>query len=159
MKNLRLSIIGFGVVGQGLAELLSTKKDLLRQKYGLNITLVSIATARSGFIYRQDGLDIPMLLELASTHNPFTAHPGITYWQSTLEGLRATGGDILAEVTPTNLRDAEPAISTIREGMAGANVHALRGILNGTTNYILSAMAAGRGYAEVLAEAQAQGYA
>src|SRR5215467_4259764 len=211
MKNLRLSIIGFGVVGQGLAELLSTKKDLLRQKYDLNITLVSIATARSGFIYRQDGLDIPMLLELASTHNPFTAHPGITYWQSTLEGLRATGGDILAEVTPTNLRDAEPAIShirtalsqgmhvvtankgpaalaaselfalaqrhgvhlrmestvmagtpvisTIREGMAGANVHALRGILNGTTNYILSAMAAGRGYAEVLAEAQAQGYA
>src|SRR3989454_2731222 len=52
-----------------------------------------------------------------------------------------------------------PVISTIREGMAGANVHALRGILNGTTNYILSAMATGRDYAEALTEAQAQGYA
>ncbi len=52
-----------------------------------------------------------------------------------------------------------PVISTIREGMAGANVQALRGILNGTTNYILSAMAAGRDYAEALADAQSQGYA
>jgi homoserine dehydrogenase len=52
-----------------------------------------------------------------------------------------------------------PVISTIREGMAGAKVRAIRGILNGTTNYILSAMASGRDYADVLAEAQAQGYA
>ena len=52
-----------------------------------------------------------------------------------------------------------PVISTVREGMAGANVRAIRGILNGTTNYILSAMASGRDYADVLAEAQAQGYA
>ena len=52
-----------------------------------------------------------------------------------------------------------PVLSTIREGMAGANVTAIRGILNGTTNYILSAMATGRDYAEALAEAQAQGYA
>src|SRR2546425_7209886 len=211
MKHLRLSIIGFGTVGQGLAELLSTKKDLLRQKYDLGILLVSVANARSGFIYRQDGLDIPTLLELAATQRPLTAHPGVTHWQSTLEGLRATGGDVLAEATPTNLRDGEPGmshirlalsrgmhvvtankgpaalattelfalarqhgvqlrmestvmagtpvISTIREGMAGANVHALRGILNGTTNYILSAMAAGRDYAEALTDAQAQGYA
>jgi homoserine dehydrogenase len=52
-----------------------------------------------------------------------------------------------------------PVISAIREGMAGAQVRAIRGILNGTTNYILSAMATGRDYAEVLADAQAQGYA
>ncbi|MFL5664874.1 MAG: homoserine dehydrogenase, partial [Ktedonobacteraceae bacterium] len=52
-----------------------------------------------------------------------------------------------------------PVLSTIREGMVGAQISAIRGILNGTTNYILSAMAAGRDYAEVLAEAQAQGYA
>ncbi len=35
----------------------------------------------------------------------------------------------------------------------------MRGILNGTTNYILSAMASGRDYAEALADAQAKGYA
>ena len=52
-----------------------------------------------------------------------------------------------------------PVLSTIREGMAGTRIRAIRGILNGTVNSILSAMALGRTYAEALAEAQAQGYA
>src|SRR5439155_4901078 len=52
-----------------------------------------------------------------------------------------------------------PVISTIQEGMAGARVFAMRGILNGTTNYILSAMAVGRDYVEALADAQTKGYA
>jgi homoserine dehydrogenase len=211
MKRLRLSLIGFGTVGQGLAELLSTKRDLLRQEFNLDIALVSLANARSGFIYREGGLDIPALLELATARRPLTAYPGITHWESALEGLQATGGDILVEATPTNLHDAKPGIShmraaislgmhvvtankgpgalaanelfalarqhgvqlrmestvmagtpvisTIREGMAGASVYALRGILNGTTNYILTAMAAGQSYVAALADAQAQGYA
>jgi homoserine dehydrogenase len=52
-----------------------------------------------------------------------------------------------------------PVLSTIREGMAGAKVSSLHGILNGTTNYVLSAMAEGRGYAEAIADAQSKGYA
>jgi homoserine dehydrogenase len=52
-----------------------------------------------------------------------------------------------------------PVLSTIRQGLAGARVLGVRGILNGTTNYILSAMAGGQAYSEVLAEAQALGYA
>jgi homoserine dehydrogenase len=52
-----------------------------------------------------------------------------------------------------------PVLSTLREGMAGASIRALRGILNGTANSILSAMALGQSYAEALAQAQAQGYA
>ena len=52
-----------------------------------------------------------------------------------------------------------PVLSTIREGMAGTRIRAIRGILNGTVNYILSTMAMGHDYAEGLAEAQAQGYA
>ncbi len=211
MKRLRLSIIGFGTVGQGLAELLSTKHALLQQEYNLDLALVSVANAHSGFIYREDGLDISVLLRLAAARRPLTAHPGVTHWENPLEGLQATGGDILVEATPTNLHDAEPGIShiriaiskgmhvvtankgpgawaanelfalarqhgvqlrmestvmagtpvisTIREGMAGASVHALRGILNGTTNYILTAMAAGQSYGEALADAQARGYA
>src|SRR5947209_9260883 len=211
MKQIRLSIIGFGVVGQGLAELLATKKDVLRHNFDLEVTLVSVANARHGFIYREEGLNIPTLLYLAAERQPLTKHPGVKHWANPLEGLRATGGDVLAEATGTNLQDAEPGIShiraaltqgmhvitankgpaalaaqelfalarqhqvqwrmestvmagtpvisTVREGMAGANVRAIRGILNGTTNYILSAMAGGRDYADVLAEAQAQGYA
>jgi homoserine dehydrogenase len=210
MKQLRLSLVGFGVVGQGFAELLATKHDLLRSHYGFEVKLVSVANSRD-FIYREGGLDIPTLLELATRHADLTQHPGVQSWKNALAGLRATGGDVLAEVTGTNLRDAEPAIShirtaltqnmhvitankgpgalaaiellhlahehhvqlrmeatvmagtpvlsTIQEGLAGARVRSIRGILNGTTNYILSAMAGGRNYSDVLAEAQAQGYA
>ncbi len=211
MKHLRLSIVGFGVVGQGLAELLHTKKDLLEQQYDLSVTLVGVANARHGFIYKEDGLDIPLLLELAAARQSITLHPNIQHWESALEGLQATQADMLAEATGTNLQDAEPGmshiraalmkgmhvvtankgpaalaakdllllahqqnvqlrmeatvmagtpvLSTIRQGLAGSRIRAVRGILNGTTNYILTAMAAGREYAEVLTEAQAQGYA
>ena len=211
MKHVRLTLIGFGVVGQGFARLLSARRDRLWQQYDLDVSLVGVANARHGLIYREDGLDIQTLLELAESGDPLTAYPGVTCWEKPLEGLRAIHADVLVEATPTNLRDAEPGIShiraalsqgmhvvtankgpaalaatellelahehsvqlrmeatvmagtpvisTIREGMAGARVQSIRGILNGTTNYILSAMASGRDYAEVLADAQAQGYA
>lgn len=211
MKQLRLALVGFGVVGQGFAELLATKHTYLKQHYEVDIALVGVANARHGFIYHQNGLHIPTLLELIAKQRPLTEYPGITHWESALEGLRATCADVLVEVTPTNLHDAEPGmghirmalskgmhvvtankgpaalaaaelvtlarhsgvqlrmestvmsgtpvISTIRDSMAGARVYAMRGILNGTTNYILSAMASGRDYAEVLADAQTKGYA
>src|SRR5438552_18013902 len=120
MKNLRLSIICFGTVGQGLAELLSSKQALLRQDFGLEVTLVSVANARSGFIYREEGLDIPTLLELATTKRPLQEHAGVRHWANALAGLEATaqGGAVLAEATATNLRDAEPGMSHIRTALA-----------------------------------------
>src|SRR5713101_4385150 len=211
MKQIRLALVGFGVVGQGFVELLVTKHDFLKQHYGVDIALVGIANARHGFIYHQDGLHLPSLLELIAKKRSLTDYPGMTQWNSALEGLEATSADILVEVTPTNLHDAEPGmshirtalskgmhvvtankgpvalaatelislarqhgvqlrmestvmagtpvISTIREGMAGGRGYAIGGILNGTTNYILSAMASGRDYVEALADAQLRGYA
>ncbi|MBE3559959.1 MAG: homoserine dehydrogenase [Ktedonobacteraceae bacterium] len=211
MQRLRLSLIGFGVVGRGLARLLVSKREYLHRHYDLDVLLVSVATARHGFIYRADGLNIPLLLDLAARQRPLSAHPDIAHWNNALEGLRATAAEVLVEATATNLRDAEPGIShiraalaqgmhvvtankgpvalaagdllalarhkgvqlrmeatvmagtpvlsTIREGMAGTRVRSIRGILNGTTNYILSAMANGHDYADALAEAQKQGYA
>ncbi|HTI15647.1 MAG TPA: homoserine dehydrogenase [Dictyobacter sp.] len=117
MKHLRLSILGFGVVGQGLAELLETKHNMLCQRYDVDVSLVSVANSRSGFIYCEDGLQIPLLLELARTRQPLTAHPQIRHWADPLVGLRETRGDMLAEATGTNLRDAEPGISYIRAAL------------------------------------------
>src|SRR2546421_3729117 len=211
MKQLRLSLLGFGTVGRWLAEALHLRQAWLQKELDVVMTIVSVATAHHGFIYRGDGLDIPTLLELADTRQPLTAHPGVTHWANILEGLQATGGDVLAEATGATLRSGEPGLSyiraalahgmhvvtsskgpmalagldllflaraqavqlrmestvmsgtpvlsTIREGMAGMNIRAIRGLLNGTVNSILSAMALGRTYAEALAEAQALGYA
>ena len=211
MKHIRLSLVGFGVVGQGFAELIMAKHDFLKQYYGVDVSLVGVANARHGFVYRQDGLHIPSVLQILKEKGSLADYPGATHWDSVVEGLQASSADILVEVTPTNLRDAEPGmshirvalakgmhvvtankgpvalaanelislarqqgvqlrmestvmagtpvISTIQEGMAGAQVVAMRGILNGTTNYILSAMSEGRDYVEALADAQAKGYA
>lgn len=52
-----------------------------------------------------------------------------------------------------------PLISMLEDGMAGCSVLAVEGILNGTTNYILTKMAEGKSYSEALAEATALGYA
>lgn len=69
---------------------------------------------------------------------------------------RALGVQLRMEST---VMSGTPVISAIREGMAGTRIRALRGILNGTANSILSAMALDHTYAEALAQAQAQGYA
>ena len=211
MKQLRLALLGFGTVGQWLAEALHTQHAWLQQAFGLDVTLISVATAHHGLIYRDDGLEIPTLLELVATRQPLTAHPKVTRWTNVLEGLQATSGDVLAEATGATLRHPEPGLSyiraaltqdmhvvtsskgpmalagldllslarvhgvqlrmestvmsgtpvlsTIREGMAGTRIRALRGILNGTVNSILSAMVMDHDYAEALAQAQAQGYA
>jgi homoserine dehydrogenase len=52
-----------------------------------------------------------------------------------------------------------PVIRVLQESLAGAHVERIHGIVNGTTNFILSEMEAGASYAEALAEAQRQGLA
>lgn len=52
-----------------------------------------------------------------------------------------------------------PVLRVGRELLAGAGIKRIQGILNGTTNYILTRMEAGFSYSEALAEAQALGYA
>ncbi len=54
---------------------------------------------------------------------------------------------------------AIPVIKVLRESLVVTNVHRVVGIVNGTTNFILSAMSEGHSYADALAEAQRFGYA
>ena len=69
----------------------------------------------------------------------------------------ASGGGLAYEAA---VAGGIPIIKTLREGLAANAVGRLHGILNGTCNYILSTMReSGREFGEVLAEAQALGYA
>jgi len=52
-----------------------------------------------------------------------------------------------------------PAISLATEALAGSTINSIRGILNGTSNYVLDEMAAGKPYTEALRMAQKKGYA
>lgn len=118
MKHIRLVIIGFGVVGQGLAELLHTKHDKLHTHYGVDVTVVGVANARHGYIYRESGLDVATLLQLGAARRPLTEHPGVHSWENVLVGLQSTQADVLAEATGTNLRDGEPGMSHIRAALS-----------------------------------------
>jgi homoserine dehydrogenase len=54
---------------------------------------------------------------------------------------------------------AIPVIKVLRESLVVTNVHRVLGIVNGTTNFVLTEMEGGKTYAEALADAQARGYA
>lgn len=208
---MRASIVGLGTVGRWLAEAVHRRRLWLQAECGVGLSIVGVATRRDGFIHREDGFDIPALLDLAATGQPLASYPGARRSETTLEGLATTGSEVIVEASNTNPREPEPALShirqalergmhvvtsskgpcaaaavdlitlarqrgvqfrmestvmsgtpvlsTIREGLAGARVVALRGILNGTANYVLTRMAEGLDYPAALADAQAQGYA
>src|SRR5205807_5150517 len=54
---------------------------------------------------------------------------------------------------------AVPVVKVLRESLVAENVHRILGIVNGTTNFVLSRMARGGTYSEALAEAQSLGFA
>lgn len=70
---------------------------------------------------------------------------------------RAHGADLVFE---PSVAGGIPILQPLRSSLSGNQIHEVVGIINGTTNYILSAMtASGRAYDDLLAEAQAAGYA
>src|SRR5919198_6350118 len=72
------------------------------------------------------------------------------------ETARAAGVQLRFEAS---VCAAIPVIKVLRESLVVTHVHRVLGIVNGTTNFILSQMETGADYAEALAEAQARGYA
>jgi homoserine dehydrogenase len=211
MRHLRISIVGFGTVGRWLAGAIHRRPSWLQAECGVDLSIVSMATRRDGFLHRENGFDIAALLDRAAAGRSLADYPGARRWETALEGLATTESDVLAEASNTNPREPEPALShirqalergihvitsskgacaaaavdlaalarqggvqfrmeatvmsgtpllsTIREGLAGARVVALRGILNGTANHVLTRMAEGLDYPAALADAQARGYA
>jgi homoserine dehydrogenase len=211
MRQLRLTIVGFGSVGRWLAAAILRRRGWLEAECGVDLSLVGVATRREGFLYVEDGFDMGALLDRLSHGHALADYPGARRWETALEGLAATERDMLAEASNTNPREPEPALShirralecgihvitsskgacaaaavdlaalarrrdvqfrmeatvmsgtpvlsTIREGLAGTRIVALRGILNATSNHILTRMAESFDYAAALADAQARGYA
>lgn len=211
----KLAFIGFGVVGQGLAEILRDKKESLKKGEGFEATIVAISDFIKGSIYHPNGLDIDTILNvLKETGNleNYPKSPGlVTGWDS-LKTIRETNADTVIEVSYTDVKTGQPAIDhckaafesgksvvmtnkgpvalaykelstiakehdvywgfegTVMSGtpalrmpittLAGNTITEIRGILNGTTNYILTKMESeGLSYESALKEAQELGYA
>ena len=85
----------------------------------------------------------------------------------TSSSLRARGAELFAAASTGGVQlrfeasvcAAIPVIKVLRESLVVTNVHRVLGIVNGTTNFVLTEMEGGKTYDEALAEAQARGYA
>ena len=176
---MNIGLIGFGGVGQSLIKLLVEKKNYIFEKYNLDIKVEHIS-------WRDDlsieevikNNDIDTLIELTST-NIETGEPGLTHIKRALEGginvVTGNKGPIilkykeLKEIADKNsvklkvgctTGGALPSINGGIYDVAGSEIQVIEGILNGTTNYILSKMAIDEvSYEEALTEAQKDGIA
>ncbi|MHA2373298.1 MAG: homoserine dehydrogenase, partial [Candidatus Thorarchaeota archaeon] len=207
----KLALIGFGVVGQGLTEILLKQEEELRNTYGLSYKIVAVADKLKGSVYDPNGLDLGKLLDLVKVSGSIEDYPGGSKGWSSEDTIVKSNANLVVEVSWTDINTGEPAITHVKtalknkkhvvmtnkgpvalmsaelqalakensvqlrfEGtvlsgtpainlgvnnLAGSRIHAVRGIVNGTTNYILTEMEKGLGYEDALKQAQELGYA
>jgi homoserine dehydrogenase len=114
---LRAWLVGFGTVGRWVAGALYAQADQLVSRYGREVTVVGIGSARDGFVYHSDGLDLGSVLAAAAGGRPITGQPGARVWPTAIEGLRATEADLLVEVTGSPPASGEPGLTHMREAL------------------------------------------
>jgi homoserine dehydrogenase len=114
---LRIWVVGFGTVGQWVVRALDTEAQRLAGKYGIELAVVGLASARDGFVYDGNGLDLESALSLAAEGRSIAELRGVRHWPSSIEGLRATEADLLVEVTASPPTDGEPGVAHIREAL------------------------------------------
>ena len=208
---MRILFIGFGTVGQGLAELLLRKEEFLSRTHGLEFQVVGIADMLKGSLYSSEGLDLQAALGKVHAGESLLDLVENRFDGQALDLIKEAEADVMLEATYTDIQTAEPAMShirealerrmhvvttnkgpvalyyqelkrlaqekgvqflfegtvmsgtpllnLIRESLAGCEIREIKGILNGTTNYILTRMEEGLSYEEALKKAQELGYA
>jgi homoserine dehydrogenase len=208
---MRIILVGFGVVGKGVATILARRYAEKVNDYGFSPKIVAIADI-DGAVINPRGLGIEKLEALKQTRpissDPEFGHPEM----SALDVIESVEAEVVVEVTPVNIKNGEPALSHITKAfktgkhvvttnkgplalampalteladynnvylrfsgtvgggtpmlefakrcLAGDKILAIKGILNGTTNYILTEMSQNRvTFQEALTNAQKLGYA
>ncbi|GAA4674931.1 homoserine dehydrogenase [Phytohabitans rumicis] len=190
MKSLRLALLGCGTVGSEVVRLLHEQASDLTARIGAPVELAGIAVRRSGrdrgdlpvdpALFTTDALglvkrdDVDVVVEVVGGIEPartwlvealkrgksvvtankaLLAEDGGTLHDAATEG----GADLYYEAS---VAGAIPLLRPLRESLHGDRITRVTGIVNGTTNFILSAMdATGAGFTEALEEATALGYA
>jgi homoserine dehydrogenase len=211
MHTYRLALIGFGNVGQGLAQILRDFGAQYEKDFGARFIITAVSDLQKGSLFNPEGLDPAVLLKTVTDSGSIESIPAPNKGWDALKTIRESNADIVAELSFTDLKTGEPAISHLKaaiesgkhvittnkgpvalayreletlaekhgvtigvegsvmsgtpslrlgtELLSAAGITCIQGIINGTTNYILSQMDAGAAYTDALAEAQSKGYA
>ncbi|MBE6538929.1 MAG: homoserine dehydrogenase [Ruminococcaceae bacterium] len=183
---INVAILGFGVVGSGTAEVIEKNKDVIKEKTGAELCIKHILDLRDfpGSPFEKlithdfndiinDG-EVDIVVEAMGG-----AHPAYDFSKAALEAGKhvvtsnklvvAQFGTELLETAEKNgvryLFEASvgggiPIIKPMMSDLAQNRIDSVSGILNGTTNYILTQMSEnGAEFSDALKEAQAKGYA
>ena len=122
MKECKVIVMGFGAVGQGVARAISLKKDMIKERFNVELKIVAAADSSSSAICA-DGLDEELLVNIKNEFGKLSNYPEYGSTISGLDVLDAVEYDCLMEATPTNITDAEPALSlTLKAFKAGKDV-------------------------------------
>jgi homoserine dehydrogenase len=210
LPEYKLALLGFGNVGQALAELLLEKRADLQKDPGLSFRVVGIASGGHGRAIDPRGLPLQDVLAAYRDGQNLESFSSAAC-RTSQEFIQRCGADVLFESTPVNYQTGEPALSYLqmaidqgshaitankgpvvhgyrqltslarkkgvsflfestvmdgapvfsiaRCGLPGARVHEFSGILNSTTNLILSRMEEGETQQEAIVYAQSIGIA
>jgi len=189
MKKINIGLIGFGNVGSGVVKILQEKKAFLSQKTGVQINIKKIcdkdiSSKRKVKINREiltssvkqviDDPQIDIIVELIGG-----IHPAKEYISEALEkgknvvtankAVLAQSGKELFALAKDRLKNiyfeasvagGVPIIKSLREGLVANKFNSIFGIVNGTSNFILSEMSVSNcNFREALAIAKSKGFA
>jgi homoserine dehydrogenase len=190
MRTVRVALLGCGTVGAQVVRLLHEQADDLTARVGAPVEIAGIAVRRPGrdrgdlpvdpALFTTDALalvkrdDVDVVVEVVGGLEPartwlveaLRAGKGVV---TANKALLAEDGGVLHDAAVAGGADlyfeaavagAIPLLRPLRESLHGDRITRVTGIVNGTTNFILSAMdATGAGFAEALEEATELGYA
>lgn len=189
MRPLRVGMIGIGTVGAGTFRVLARNQALIAGRAGRGIKLVVVCArslARAMSVVGKDVAltndpmqvathpDVDVLVEAAGGTGPArewvmaAIRAGKHVVTANKALLAVHGNEIFAAARQHGVAVAYegavavsiPIVKALREGLTANRVEWVAGVINGTTNFILSKMRdEGVGFAEALAQAQALGYA
>src|SRR6476659_10519707 len=183
-----VALLGYGTVGSAVNRLLTDSADDIERATGHRLRVVKALVRDAGkerdyppsggvlttdFRQIADDPSIAVVAEVMGGVEPTGGH--------VLQALRSGKHVVTANKQLVARRGAElfdaasgagvqlrfeasvcaaiPVIKVLRESLVVTNVHRVLGIVNGTTNFVLTEMEAGKSYEEALADAQARGYA
>lgn len=188
-RIVKVGLVGYGVVGTGVARILCENAAEITARTGLKIDLACVVdkdTTRSRDFNLPRGLmtdDLNVLLNDDSIDVAVELVGGTTVAKDIQSKLLSSGKDVVtankallaergSELFPEAIKAGRciafeasccggiPIVSAFRTGLAANQIEGFYGIFNGTCNYILSNMTRyGSQFADVLKEAQAKGFA
>jgi len=181
-----VAILGFGVVGSGVAEVLTQNKAIIEKKLGKQVNIKYILDLREfpgnpfenlvihDFNIILNDPEVSVVAEMMGG-----SHPAYDFSKACLEAGKSVvtsnkevvanfGSELIqlakekgvAYLFEASVGGGIPIIRPMCNDLASNNITEVNGILNGTTNYILTKMATeGADFAAVLKDAQNKGYA